>query len=123
MNILDIFKKRGLNLRQINTEVAHTLESPGWKIVEDHFKHMLDSLYSSLMEVSPEELKKKQEFIKAIIEMLQKAYEMGGLEWNYDGYKTMQSTVFKDERHSLSLYEMAVDIASKKFAEKEEADA
>jgi hypothetical protein len=121
-NILNLFRKRKVDIKFINQEVRGTLQTSGWKIVEDHLKHMLDSMYNKLLDVKPDELKKTQDLIRGIVEMLQKIYEMGGLEWNYEGYRTMESTVFKDEKHGLSLYEMAVDEAMKVF-NKEETNA
>ncbi len=122
MDILSMFRKKRVDIKFINQEVLTTLGTPGWKIVEDHLKHMLDSMYNKLLDVKPDELKKTQDLIRGIVEMLQKIYEMGGMEWNYDGFKSMESTVFKEEKHSLSLYEIAVEEAMKVF-NKEETNA
>jgi len=76
--------------------VRDMVMSYGWRTIETYFKEVISKNYQQLMSANATNLTYIQMSISAQINMIETIYSLGGLNWQWDGYKD-PSHLFKNE--------------------------
>ncbi len=115
-DIFKYFKRAEKVLDSLNKSVKETVNTQGFKVIEDHIKKCLSDQYKSLMTCSPKDLPVIQTKISNTIDLMKTIYNMAGLEWNYDEAIDPKLLV-QNEEETQSAFERARDDYFKKKEE------
>lgn len=93
--------------QQCIKEVRLTLETKGWKLIEESLKQELSNKYYKLSKISPSGLEKLQMEINVLLGLIDSIYHLAACNWHWDGYKEIRELVQEEpskERQLLQQY-------------------
>lgn len=104
-------KERVERKKAIQGEVKKTLDTYGWKLIEEDIKTLLTNEYREFMKVKESNVREKQMKITLMLQIVSSIYEMAGQEWTFHGYKEIGEAIGDDsnKEKERKLYEKAIN--------------